>query len=808
MGRAVHPHIITPDSALGGLEIGRSVRCGNAGGFTRTPSVTGNQKVWTWSGWTKRWSTGGSHTLFSSEGNNDGIAAIYFNNDNIHTYFDTSGANPYGAVNNRLYRDPHSWMHVVWQVDALNTDQRIWINGQEESITSSNDPPNYAYSMNEAGKVNGLGISAYGGGQGQLYLAEVHHSDGYKYDPSYYGYTDPQTGIWRPKKVTGISYGTNGFYLDFSDNSAATAAALGKDRSGNGNDWTPNGSISVANDSTNDSLLDTPTNNFAIISPLAAYENNYMAPDHGGLNFSLSNNLYAICSHIIPDSGKWYAECVWTDVQTGDIGVFNAYRINDNSQSFDGRWNGIVLKSGGYIRVDNTQVQSGLTAISAGAVIGILIDRDAGTVSFTNNGAANGTPVLLSAMYFQDGGFTIRAGRNSSSGSNPAGYFNFGQRPFSYLPSGYRSLCDKNMTTPIGGGVVDPKKHFNVVTYAGNSNNSREITVGFQPDLVWMKNRGEGGSDGTSQHMLFDSMRIDPSNSRYQFLGSNNTSTDATNANGLQAFTTSGFKPGSMTRTNESGDNYVAWCWKAGGAAVTNNDGTIATQVSVNKDAGFSIITYTGTGADATIGHGLGRVPAWVIIKNRDRTVEWIVKHKSLDTGKVMYLNLNDVPGGATGSNNGIIGDLNNASTFSLSRTSNSGNYNNVNVSSEKFVAYCWAEIPGYSKFGIYMGNSDANGTYVPCGFRPAWLMIKRTTGSDPWLILDATRDTDNVVQDNVYANSNDSEFNTDALDFVSNGFKWRIDSGLRNDTGDKYIFMAFAEQPGFTPYMAPTNAR
>ena len=189
MGRAVHPHIITPDSALGGKFIGRSVRCGNGGAFRRTPSVTGNQKVWTWSAWVKKWFTdGGTHHLFSSQGSNNGISAIYFNGDNIHTYFDTTGANPYGAVNSREYRDPNSWMHIVWQVDALNTDQRIWINGQEESITSSNDPPNYAYSMNEAGKRNSFGESAYGGSHTNgIYFAEMHHSDGYKYDPSYYG---------------------------------------------------------------------------------------------------------------------------------------------------------------------------------------------------------------------------------------------------------------------------------------------------------------------------------------------------------------------------------------------------------------------------------------------------------------------------------------------------------------------------------------------------------------------------------------------------------------------------------------------
>ncbi len=308
MGRAVHPHIITPDSALGGFDIQRSVRCGNGGNFTRTPSVTGNQKVWTWSAWIKKWyANGGTHYLFTSEGNNDGIAGIYFSGDNIHTYFDTSGANPYGAVNSRKYRDSNSWMHIVWQVDALNTTQRIWVNGQEESLTSSNNPPNYAYSMNQSGKVVGLAQAAWGGSHTNgVYFAEIHHSDGYKYDPSYYGYTEPQTGIWRPKKVTGILYGTNGFYLDFSDNS--TAAALGKDRSGNGNDWTPNGSISVANDKTNDSLLDTPTNNFCTLNPVRK-QTDLCNFDEGNLQASGSSTSYpGAVGTIALSSGKWYYE--------------------------------------------------------------------------------------------------------------------------------------------------------------------------------------------------------------------------------------------------------------------------------------------------------------------------------------------------------------------------------------------------------------------------------------------------------------------------------------------------------------------
>ena len=194
-------HTITPDSALGGTQIQRSLRFAGVANnsISRTPSSTGNQKVWTWSCWFKRTKLGdGSYNyLLSSYGNNDGIAAIYFDSsDKINTYFDTSGSNPYGAVNDRRYRDITSWMHIVWQVDAINTTQKIWINGVEESLSSSLNPPNFAYTMNQSGQLNSIGGASWypeGTGSNQ-YFAEIHFSDGNKYTPSDFAYTDAQTG--------------------------------------------------------------------------------------------------------------------------------------------------------------------------------------------------------------------------------------------------------------------------------------------------------------------------------------------------------------------------------------------------------------------------------------------------------------------------------------------------------------------------------------------------------------------------------------------------------------------------------------
>ena len=789
MGRVVHPHIITPDSALGGMDIRRSVRCGNSGGFTRTPSVTGNQKVWTWSGWTKRWATGGSHTLFSSEGNNDGIAAIYFHtSDTIHTYFDTSGSNPYGAVNNRLYRDPHSWMHVVWQVDALNSDQRIWINGQEESVTGSNDPPNYAYSMNQAGKVNGLGISAYGGGQGQLYLAEVHHSDGYKYDPSYYGYTDPQTGIWRPKKVTGISYGTNGFYLDFSDNS--TAAALGKDRSGNGNDWTPNGSISVANDSTNDSLLDTPTNNFCTLSPLVGRGTYFMAPDHGGLNFSLSAHTDVMSSFLIPDSGKWYAEFVFTTVATGAVGVCNFDRKNLSSAAANAL-NGINY-NGSDIKVNDSSVQSSLTAIGNNDVIGVQVDRDAGTVQFTNDGSNVGTPVNISLM---NAPFDIMFNlyRNSSGGSTPVGYVNFGQRPFSYLPSGFRSLCDKNMTTPTASSIVDPKKHFEVLTYTGNDATGRVITgLDFQPDFVWIKNTTQGFS-----HALLDSVR-----GGTKRLRSDSDAVEGTDADSVTSFNANGWTMSGNDAVNQNSQSFVAWCWKAGGTAVSNTDGDVTSQVSVNEEAGFSIVSFTTpAGSGFSIGHGLSKAPETIWMKNRDNANNWDIYHHENGTNPEQYrLIFNST---SARQDYPYLDDTVPSST--VFRTRGGGNWYNTG---NKIIAYCFYSVPGFSKMGSYKGTGNANGPFVYTGFRPSMIIIKRIDATEDWWIHDDQRNPHNPINKNLYPNGTNTTATEVASDFLSNGFKLRTSNQNWNDDGDTYVYWAWAGQVGNTPYMAPTNAR
>ena len=831
MGRVVHPHIITPDSALGGMDIRRSVRCGNGGAFTRTQTATGNQKVWTWSAWVKKWAQGGTSHLFSSEGNNDGIAAIYFNGDKIHTYFDTSGSNPYGDVTSRYYRDPTSWMHIVWQVDAANTTQRIWINGQEQSLSSSRNPPNYAYSMNQSGKSLGLGISGYGGSHTNgTYLAEVHHSDGYKYDPSYYGYTEPLTGIWRPKKVTGISYGTNGFYLDFSDNS--TAAALGKDRSGNGNDWTPNGSISVANNKTNDSSLDTPTNNFCTLNPVRRQNDNCNF-DQGNLQASGSSTSYpGAVGSITLSSGKWYYEF---EIETyANPGADPMCGICRNSYVSGGAGR-IVYRAGGHYITSTPSEPSDPDAFTVGDIIGVAIDLDdaAGKIRFYKNGSLQ--PILANGDLDD-----VKSDLSISSlggvypyvqmYTNDVCTVNFGQRPFSYTPpSGHKKLIvntNNNSLDYSTPSILDPKKHFDTLLYTtGSSNGTFTHTgIGFKADLMWIKCR----SDGEHNYWV-DSVRGDQAVTD-KFLRSSDQSAEGNPDLNGTTWTSidGGFKvvETSIDNSNGGGEiyyasrNYCVWCWKAGGSSNTFNvdgkgyataaaagldNGTISlTGASVNTEAGFSIVTYAGTdtGSSQTIPHGLNKPPQFWMWKRLTGTSNWTAYTTAID-GSSDYLLLNSTAAVASG--------VSPWSTLPTSSVVTVGTNNNDTCNAgDNYVMYSWHSVPGYSKFGSYTGNNSADGVYVHVGFRPAFLMIKNNTG-DNWYISDVKRDPFNVHDHRLFADTNAAEggVGQEHVDFLSSGFKFRRVKAPFNTNGTKFFFMAFAEQPGgVTPFRTSPNAR
>ena len=809
-------HHITPDSALGGTQIQRSLRFNHVDSsrIERTCSSSGNRQKWTWSAWVKRVRLGSTtYGLLSSDnggdgGGNNGIASIYFGSDDkIHTYYDTTSGDNYGAINDAVYRDVTCWYHIVWQVDAANQTSKIWVNGVEQSIASGSQPiGGYNYTMNQSGYRMNIGVDAWDHGTpASSYVAETHYSDGQLYDATDFGYTDAQTGQWRPKSgnviKSNITYGTNGFWLDFRDNTSTTT--LGYDYSGNGNHWTLS-NMSVSAGSENDSLIDTPTNNFPVINPLHGTTTNVYDSRNGNLDFNLSNSEFAICSVYLPDSGKWYAECVFTTIESGDVGVFNPDAIHrpDDELSFDGRWSGVRYgKANGTasIYTDNSAVQTGLTLITNNDIVGILVDRDAGTISFTINGSAKGTPVLISTIYHQNLPLAFRAARTSSGGSNVVGYFNFGQRPFSHLPTGYKSLSSKNRTTPSAAEVVRPQRHFGVLSWTGNDSSQTVTGLEFKPDFVWIKGRRSG-----EHHFFTDIIR-----GAGHRLQSSSQAVESDRSSEVTSFVRGGITvAGTHNEINGGGVNIIAMCWKGGGAAVANSDGSIASQVSANQEAGFSIVTWTGNATSgATVGHGLGKVPACIFLKGRNFEDHWAVYHRGIGTSvsdsnrKLVKLNDEGVYQTSTGYWNDTSPT---SSVFSL------GNDQRTNKNTGTFVAYCWAEIPGYSAFGRYRGNGSSDGPYIHLGFRPAFIIYKKSDGgSDNWEMQNTTIDTVNPVNESMYPNTSGAQSTGRNIDFLANGFKIRNTNGGTNEGRSyTYIYMAWAERPSGTGFGLDANAR
>jgi hypothetical protein len=342
--------------------------------------------------------------------------------------------------------------------------------------------------------------------------------------------------------------------------------------------------------------------------------------------------------------------------------------------------------------------------------------------------------------------------------------------------------------------IDKPDEYFNTKLYTGTGATNSLTGVGFQPDFTWIKER-----NGVEHHYLFDVVR-----GVTKFIYTNLTNGEASNANSLTAFDSDGFSLGNYADVNESGKTYASWNWKAGGTAVSNTVGDITSSVSANTTAEFSIVSYTGTGAVGTIGHGLGQLPAMIIFKNRSSATDWMVFHKnsqssySFSATAFLTLNLTSAVNGT-----GVGGVMNDtAPTTSLFTV---GNDSRSNGSGNSMIAYCFAEVKGFSKFGSYTGNGNTDGPFVYTGFKPAFVMIKNASaGSTDWYLYDNKR---GGPASGVYGNNNkfflkpnsDAAEGNESFDMYSNGFKIKISNSFLNGSGNTLIYMAFAEQPFVT---------
>jgi hypothetical protein len=789
---SVLPVGIGSEEAAGGYQIERSLRFNSADSayLSRTPASASNRKTWTWSGWVKLGALDSTRPLFAAY-----IGSGSTDNQFFSLFFDggalrTSGYSTSYLVSTAVYRDPSAWYHIVCSVDTTsataNNRIRLYVNGIEVTVFSTRNNPtqNTDLGINQAAQ-HQIGQNAGFGAYFNGYLTEINFIDGSALDPTSFGEFNSDTGVWQPKAYTG-TYGTNGFYLNFSDNASTTT--LGDDFSGNGNDWTTN-NFSVTAGAGNDSLVDSPTRygtdtgaggevrgNYCTLNPL---DKNTLTLANGNLQVTGSTANQSVRSTIFVSSGKWYYEATITNIGTDAyVGYAN------NSYAFGGgagraTWRGV--DSGGILnKLDATNTTS-VGTFTTGDIIGCAIDFDADEIKWYKNNSLTVTYSSASLATYAPLCPLIQGGGGSFEVN-----VNFGQRPFAYTaPSGFKAVVTTNLPTPT---IEDGGEYFNTVLYTGDNSASRSITgVGFQPDLVWIKSRSLAYA-----HNLCDSVR-----------GVNNTlssnSTGAENyagAGDITAFNADGFgiRETSNWEINDNGSTYVAWNWKANGAGVSNTAGTITSTVSANTDSGFSIVTYTGNGsAGATIGHGLGVVPAMTIIKRRSNTETWIVWHTAFNSAQSnVRLQSTD----AVDTNSPAM--FNN--TFPTSTLITLGNGNFVNTSAETYVAYCFAPVAGYSAFGSYTGNGSADGPFVYTGFRPAFVMGKASSGTNAstsnWFIMDSARNSYNVANLRLFPNLSNADNTQDILDFTSNGFKIRTTNSSENTSGTTFIYMAFAENP------------
>jgi hypothetical protein len=755
--------------------------------LNRTPVTASNRRTFTFSSWVKRGVLGGSNfqPIFAAGTGTSYCTLGFLNTDDLYFEHRDSGVSQCLLDSTSVYRDPSGWYHIVLQVDTTQATAsnrvRLYVNGTQLTAftTATYFTQNYENLLinnTTAHYLSFLPNTNYFDG----YQAEVNFIDGQALTPSSFGGTNAVTGVWEPRVYTG-TYGTNGFYLNFKDN--ASTSTLGLDYSGNNNTWTTN-NISLTAGSTYDSMLDVPTQwigyntgdlasvtrgNYAVMNPINKGATQTISS--ANLNFANSAGSDGLAlSTIGVSSGKWYCEvtALGSDCMVG---------VTSNPVA-SGSYVGALSTGYGYYQTGAKYNNGSSSAYGASYttndVIGIALDLDAGTVVFYKNNTSQGT-----AFSSLSGTFFFAVGNGSV---NSLGAINFGQRPFSYTPpAGFLSLCTTNLPSPT---ILQGDDYFNAVLWTGNGASSRAITgVGFQPDFVWTKSRSD-----VNPNVLIDSNR-----GITKYLISNTTAAEGTNATLITSLDSDGFTIGSddLDYNNYSGATYVSWNWRASNAAaVSNVAGTITSTVSANTTAGFSIVTYTGTGANATVGHGLGVAPRMVIVKCRNQTRSWPVYHASI--GNTGFVQLQATT--AALFTPSLWNNTTPTSTvFSL------GSDPETNGSGNTYVAYCFAAVPGYSAFGSYTGNGSTDGPFVFTGFRPRFVMIKRTeTSGDGWILWDSARSPSNITSVALSADSSGAEFSYSTLDLLSNGMKVRGTAGNTavNASGSTYIYMAFAENP------------
>ena len=801
----------------------------------RTPGTSGNQKKWTSSFWVKRTKLGSMY-LWSGAGysGNDGISAIYFDSDQLHVYYDGSSAT-YGAIGPALYRDVNAWYHIVWAVDAANTVHRIWVNGVLRSTDTNKYPENFAWGMNRANTINKFGEASWGDSTDfEGYLADFYHLDGQYLD--YTSFAEFKNGVLIPKVTSGLTFGTNGFHLEFKENSVGSGDTdtIGADTSGEDNHLD---SAIIAADDCN--MPDSPENNFCVLN--VAANTNGAALTEGCLLWTGNSGASrrVIGTHAVT-SGKWYWEFKNTTGNRMSIGIANL-NLNDHHQGNDGgafanEW--VIQTDAKKLHDDNSGSPDGYgVAIGNGDLGMIAVNMDTNDIWFGREGAwfntdgsSNSATVLgqIEAGTNTNAVFTNVAGAISpvvvrKTGNNSA-ILNFGQDSsfagtetaqneadsegfgvFYYAPpDGYLALCTVNLPEPLIGANSNTQAndHMQAVLYEGDGS-VQNIAVNFKPDLTWIKNR-----DAADPHQLFDSSR--GATFPFDIAGSLKGDSSVANDDTLTDFIATGFTLGDDDKVNTNNESYVSWNWKANGGTSTGSGNESGDNPKFdhqsNTLAGFSIVEYEGTGANGTFAHGVkvndvATAPDVIWFKHIQGEDTWAMWHHQGVTNASQYIPFGTANASPQGDDNLWNGGVPSATIINIGVNS----LVNRNLGSPsgqgKFICYCFAEVEGYSKFSTYFGNNSTDGTFVHTGFRPSFVLTKiNNGGTGNWTLFDTKRDPSNTTGKYILNNSNDGEGDTGTntaghvFDILSNGFKLRNTNADRNGDGVKYLYMAFAE--------------
>ena len=735
----------------------------------RTWGTPTNNKIWTFSVWLKRGNLGITGTILSAGA---GVLSL-LPGDTISWVDTTSGAS---KVSTPVYRDPTAWWHLLFVCDTTQgtaaNRNRVYVNSNEITAwgTDTNATLNNGGLLNSAIAHN-LGRNVAASNYFDGLLADVYFVDGQQLTSSDFAKTDTITGQWIPKQYAG-TYGNNGFSLDFSDNSGTTSSTLGKDRSGNNNDWTPN-NFSVAAGVGNDSLTDTPTE-YADGSNGRGNHCTLSSVDNGGHtltngNLEIAAGVYRQTLGTFPmSSGKWYWEMTAKVTGTPDmlIGIAKTastdltVRVGNTSESY------AYYNSTGNKSNNSSSVAYGNSWMTDGDVVSIAFDADNGKIWWAKNGTwqASGDPSAgTNAAYTGITNGPYAASSTVVTGTSALGQHNFGQRPFVYTPpTGFKTPNAQNLSTP---SIVKPATAVDMDLFTGTSATRSTTGKLFQPDFAAFKQRS-----GANDWAIYDSMR--GVEKRLEF---NNTDAEVTgDTTGLTAFNSDGYTTGALAQLNTSAQTYFAWLLKKGAAY------------------GFDIQTYMGDGSDPKlVSHNLGVPPDMVCVKRRDAAYDWVTWHRGLSGDRYeFYLNLANAEDDAGAGGRWGTTPVWSSTQFQVGAA--------LNTNLATYDVLLFASVAGFSKFGSYVGNGSADGPMVHLGFRPLLTYSKYRDVAYGGFLRDAKRNTYNPLGIAQFLHNAQVEENSSTyyVDFLASGFKVLSTNAHVNTSSGVYVYAAFAETP------------